>query len=78
MFIKNSICNYNANELLLAASRLAFALDVWLALILIIKLIVVLFLAGKKNVHKKFQPIVLSLHDYTSICLTNNYDIIPH
>ncbi len=78
MFIKNSICNYNADELLLATSRLTFALDVWVALILIIKLIVVLFLAEKKNVQKKFRPIVLGLHDYTSICLANNYDIIPH
>jgi hypothetical protein len=31
MFIKNSICNYNAKELLLAASRVAFALDAWVA-----------------------------------------------
>jgi hypothetical protein len=30
MFINNSICNYNAKELLLAASRVAFALDAWL------------------------------------------------
>jgi len=27
MFMKNSICDYNAQELLLVASKLAFALD---------------------------------------------------
>jgi hypothetical protein len=27
---------------------------------------------------KIFQLIVLGLHDYTSTCLTNNYDTIPH
>jgi len=36
MFIKDLICNYNAQELLLATSRLDFALYAWVALILII------------------------------------------
>jgi hypothetical protein len=49
MFIKNSICNYNAQELLLVESRLTFALDAWVAPILIMELIVVLLLTGKKN-----------------------------
>jgi hypothetical protein len=57
MFIKNSICNYNADELLLVTSRLAFALDVWVTLILIIKLIVVLFLAEKKMYKRNFDPL---------------------
>jgi len=43
MFIKNSIFNCNAQELLLATSRLTFALDAWVALIFIMELIVVLF-----------------------------------
>jgi len=30
MFIKNQIYNYNAQELLLVASILTFALDAWL------------------------------------------------
>jgi hypothetical protein len=38
MFIKNSICNYNAQELLLVASKLAFALDAWVTLIFIMEL----------------------------------------
>jgi hypothetical protein len=33
MFIKNLTCNYNAQELLSAATRLIFALDAWVALI---------------------------------------------
>jgi len=37
MFIKNSTCNYNAHELLLVASRLAFGLDAWVALIFIME-----------------------------------------
>jgi hypothetical protein len=49
MFIKYSIYNYNAQELLLAASRLTFALDAWVALIFIMELIVVLLLVEKKN-----------------------------
>jgi hypothetical protein len=53
MFIKKLIYNYNAKELLLATSKLAFALDAWLALILIIELIVVWFLVEKENVTKK-------------------------
>ncbi len=69
------IYNYNAQELLLVASRLVFALYAWVALILIMELTVVLFLVGKKNTqHKRFQPNVLGLHDYTSIRSTNNYD----
>jgi hypothetical protein len=48
MFIKNLIYNYNANELLLAASRLTFALDAWVALILIMELFVVFLLIKKK------------------------------
>jgi hypothetical protein len=57
MFIKNSICNYNVDELFLAASRLAFALDVWVALILIIKLIVILFIVEKKMYRRNFNPL---------------------
>jgi len=79
MFIKKLICNYNAQELLLVASRLVLALYAWVTLIFIIELIVVLFLAGKKNArHKRFQLSVLDLHDYTSIRSTNNYDTIFH
>jgi hypothetical protein len=78
MFIKISIYNYNVEELLLVASRLAFALDAWVALILIMELIVVLLLVEKENATKKFQPIVLGLHDYIYTCSTNNYDAIPH
>jgi hypothetical protein len=37
---------------MLFASRLAFALDAWVALIFILELIVVLFLVEKKNVIK--------------------------
>ncbi len=77
MFTKKLIFNYNAQELLLATSRLTFALDVWVALILIMELIVLLFLI-KKTQYNIFQPIVLGLHDYTSTCSTNNHDIIPH
>jgi len=36
------------------ASRLIFALDAWVALILIMELIVVFFLAEKKTWQKKF------------------------
>jgi hypothetical protein len=64
MFIKNLIYNYNAQELLLTASILAFALDAWVTLILIMELTIVLLLAGKKMQQKIFQPIVLGLHDY--------------
>ncbi len=78
MFIKNLIYNYNAQELLLATTRLAFALDAWVALILIMELTVVLLLAEKKMQQKRFQPIVLGLHDYISTCSTNNYDTILH
>jgi hypothetical protein len=52
MFIKNSICNYNALELLSNASRLIFALDAWVALILIMELIVLLLVAEKENMIK--------------------------
>jgi hypothetical protein len=47
MFIKHSICNYNAKELLLATSELGFALDAWVASILIMELIIVLLLVEK-------------------------------
>jgi hypothetical protein len=50
MFIKNSICNYNAKELLLVTSILAFAVNAWVALIFIMELIVVLLLVEKENV----------------------------
>jgi hypothetical protein len=46
MFIKDLIYIYNAQELLLTASRLVFALY---ALIFIMELIVVLLLFGKKK-----------------------------
>jgi hypothetical protein len=76
MFIKDLIYNYNAQELLLTASRLVFALYAWVALILIMELIVVLLLVGKKKntQHKRFQPIVLGLHDCTSTRSTIDYD----
>jgi hypothetical protein len=73
MFIKKSIYNYNAYELLLATSRLAFVLDAWGALILILELIIILLLVEKENATKD-----ISAHCYTSICSTNNYDTIPH
>jgi len=37
MFIKNSICNYNAHGLLLVASKLVFGLNAWVALIFIME-----------------------------------------
>jgi hypothetical protein len=48
MFIIFLICNYNAQELLLVASRLAFSLDAWVTLILIMELTIVLLLAEKE------------------------------
>jgi hypothetical protein len=39
-------------ELLLATSRLTFALDAWVALILIMELIVILLLVEKENATK--------------------------
>jgi hypothetical protein len=42
VFIKNSTYNYNAKELLLAASGLAFTVDAWVALILIMELTIIL------------------------------------
>jgi hypothetical protein len=77
MFIKNSICNYNAQELLLVESRLTFALDAWVALKLIMELSVVLLLTGKKNATEDISTLILGLHDYSSTCSTNNYDTIP-
>jgi len=77
MFIKNLICNYNGHELLLATSILAFALNAWVALILIMELTVVLFLT-KKCATKDISTHCLGLHDYTSTCSTNNYDTILH
>jgi len=55
MFIKNSICNYNAQELLLVASKLAFAIDAWVTLILIMELTKLLFLAQKQNAIKEIS-----------------------
>jgi hypothetical protein len=55
MFIKKLIYDYNANALLLATSKLAFALDAWLALIFIMELTIVLFLATKENVTKEIS-----------------------
>jgi hypothetical protein len=56
MFIKNLICNYNALELLLwNASRLIFALDAWVALILIMEVIVLLLIAKKENMIEKIS-----------------------
>jgi hypothetical protein len=49
MFIKKLIYNYNAEELLLVASRLNFSLDAWVTLIFIMELIIVLRLAKKEN-----------------------------
>jgi hypothetical protein len=49
MFIRNSICNYIAQDLFLITSRLVFALDAWATLMLIVELIVILFLVEKKN-----------------------------
>jgi len=49
MFIKNSTCNYDAHELLSTTSRLVFALDAWVALIFIMKLIIILLLTKKKK-----------------------------
>jgi len=42
------------------------------------ELIVVFLLAKKQTQQKKFQTIVLGLHDYISTCSTNNYDTISH
>jgi len=55
MFIKKLIYDYNANALLLATSKLAFSLDAWLALIFIMELTIVLFLAIKENVTKEIS-----------------------
>jgi hypothetical protein len=76
MFIQLLIYNYNAYELLLVASKLAFAFKC-MGHINTYNGIVVLLLIEKEKRQKIFQPIVLGLHDYTSICSTNNYDIIP-
>jgi hypothetical protein len=57
MFIKKSNCNYNALEFLSNASRLIFALDAWVALIVIMELIVVFFLAEKKHGRRDFDPL---------------------
>jgi hypothetical protein len=47
MFIKNLICNYNVEELLLAPSKIVFALDAWVVVILIIELTILLLLTDK-------------------------------
>jgi hypothetical protein len=52
MFIKKLICNYNAHELLLATSKLAFALDALIRLIFIMELIVVLLLVKKNTIEE--------------------------
>ncbi len=78
MFIKNSICNYNAQELLLVASKLAFAIDAWVTLILIMELTKLLLLAQKQNAIKEISTHCVDLHDYISTYWTNNYDTIPH
>jgi hypothetical protein len=57
MFIKKLICNYNAHELLLATSKLAFALDALIRLIFIMELIVVLLLVKKKHNRRDFNPL---------------------
>ncbi len=49
MFIEKSICSYNAQELLLAASQLTFALNAWVVLIFVMEVIVVLLIAKKEN-----------------------------
>jgi len=49
------IYNYNAEELLLATSKLAFFVDAWLALIFIMELIVVLLLVVKENTTKEIS-----------------------
>jgi hypothetical protein len=55
VFIKKSIYNYNAQELLLVASRLIFALNAWVALILIMELTMALLLVEKKNVTEEIS-----------------------
>jgi len=57
MFKKNLICNYNVHELLLAISILAFALNAWVAVILIMELIVVLFSTKKMHDKRYFNPL---------------------
>jgi hypothetical protein len=64
--------------LLSPASKLAFAIDAWVALIFIMELTIILFLTKKKTQQKRFRPIILGLHDYISTCTTNNSDTIPH
>jgi hypothetical protein len=83
MFIKNSFYNYNAQELLLTTSRLAFALDACVALILIMELIMVLFIVNivfsKKRCEKiKLNPLFWVCTITLPTCLTNNYDTIAH
>jgi hypothetical protein len=57
MFINNLICNYNAKELLLVASRLIFSLNSWSAQILIMELTNVLLVEEKKSDRKDFNPL---------------------
>jgi len=47
----------NALELLSNALKLIFALDAWVALILIMELIFVFFLAEKKHGKRNFNPL---------------------
>jgi hypothetical protein len=55
MSIKKIICNYNAQNLLLVASKLTFALDAWVALIFIMELTIILFLVEKENAIKEIS-----------------------
>jgi uncharacterized membrane-anchored protein len=57
MFIKNSIYSYNAEELLLATSKLTFALNACVTSILVMELIVVLLLGLKKHENRYFNPL---------------------
>jgi hypothetical protein len=54
MFIKKLISNYNAFS---NALRLIFALNAWVALILIMELIVLLLLAKKQNMTSVATPL---------------------
>ncbi len=52
MFIKKLIYNYNAQELLLIAYILIFALDAWVLVMLIMELTMVILLTEKENATK--------------------------
>ncbi len=55
MFIKKLIYNYNAQELLLTAYILIFALDAWVPVMLIMELTMVLLLVEKENAIKEIS-----------------------